>query len=134
MPAMRYRLPLIALFLVAGCGGNSPAAPSAPPPIPSATIQSAGNSQWITCLTIINTCTFQAEVRNAGPGCAANVRGVTRFYDAVDQVVGTFNWTTGGGTMRRDESFVYSIPGVPLNTAQRTTTYQTVPSWDNVRC
>lgn len=128
---MRYLIP--SLLLLAACG-SSPSAPT-PQPIPAAHVAATGSSQWVNCLPVVNTCTFQAEIQNTGIGCAGNVRGTTRFANASGQALGSFNWTTGGGVLRPRETYVYAIPNVPSAIAYGSgTTFATQPSWDDVRC
>jgi len=122
------------LLSLTACGSSTPSAPT-PQPIPAARVMQTGSNQWVSCLPIVNTCTFQAEIKNIGIGCAGNIRGTTRFGDATGATLGTFNWTTGGGLMRPQETYVYAIPGVPFAIAYgQGTTFTTQPAWDNVRC
>lgn len=139
-PTTRHPLAVVALLIalaaavlyLSACGGSQ-AAPTPPPP-PPATIVAVGPSQWVNCLPLVNLCTFQAEIRNTGSGCAANVRGTTRFETEGREVLGSFNWTGPASPMRPNETFVYTIPNIPVSIWSVPTLFQTQPSWDNVRC
>lgn len=125
---------VLLLLLSAAACGDSPTKPSSPPPVPTARLQMEGGSQWQNCL--LGSCSFRAEIRNTGAGCATGVRGVTRFYDQVDAPLGAaYNWGLGDGAIiRPGEVFAYSIFPVPLETAQKSKTYQTEPAWTNINC
>lgn len=121
-----------ALLTVAACGGSS--SPTQPSPPPAAAITATGTSQWSLCLPLINTCTWQAEIKNTGIGCAANVRGTVTFRTAQGVIEGSYNWT-GPSLMRPGETYVYTVPNVPAAIASSSGgTYQTQPSFDTVRC
>lgn len=130
---MRYALAVVLLLLTAACG-DSPTAPSSPPALPSARLVMEGGSTWQNCL--LGNCSFRAELRNTGPGCATGVRGVTRFYDATDAVLGAgLNWgLTDGTIVRPGEVFAYSIFPVSIDVANKAKTYVTEPAWTDVRC
>lgn len=128
----RFAVPCVVLLLVAaacGGGGSSPT----PQPIPPAAVTAVGPSQWVNCLPLVNLCTFQAEIKNVGSGCASDVRGTTRFENSGGTVLGSFNWT-GPALLRSNETFVYTIPNVPANIWSIPTQFVTQPSWTDVRC
>jgi hypothetical protein len=129
---MRRLILTLGLLGLAACGGGA-AAPT-PPPLPPAAVVAVGPSQWVNCLPVVQLCTFQAEIKNVGSGCASDVRGTTRFETTGGAVLGSFNWTTGGGVMRSNETFVYAIPNVPVNIWSIPTQFVTQPSWTDVRC
>jgi hypothetical protein len=122
------------LFAVAAaaCGSSAPTAPT--PPAPVAVVVDTGVSQVTNCLPLVNVCSFQAEIRNQGPDCASNIRGTVRFADKNNTIIASENWTTGGGTLRRDERFVYTVPNLALSMLNTAATYDSHPSWDVVRC
>lgn len=122
-------------FTYAACGGkDSPAAPTPPPPLAQANIQTSGTSTWEACLS--GNCLFQAEARNVGTGCASDVRGVLRFFNAASQQLGTASWSLQAGRIvRPNEAFVYrSTVYVDRTVVSGTTTYQSEPAWTSVAC
>jgi hypothetical protein len=126
----------VCLALVA-CGGSnrSPTTPT-PPPIPPATLVLDGQAQWVDCFPTLGLCVFRDGLRNTGTGCAANVRGVTRFIYAQNQESAPFNWNVPASApiLRPNEVVAYQIAAVPYAIASTTTAYRTESSWDDVRC
>lgn len=129
---MRRIVCAFALLVCASCG-DGPTRPSAPPPLPRASIQMDGTPQWAFCAA--GFCIFRAEVRNVGPGCGNTVRGVTRFYDASGAAIGAgHNWSLdAGAVIRPNEVVAYSV-NTTQGVATATARYLTEPSWTDVRC
>lgn len=145
-----------AAFLCVGCGSDpsprrssaptQPSAPTAPAPIPGAnitvpaeavfdvpgcqvlrTLNAAVGLPTTTCLT------FTGVLRNAGSGCASNVRGTTRISSDAGSVTGVGSWSYAGN-VRPNEQFVYSGGPITVPSGNSGFRYQTTPSWDNIRC
>lgn len=129
-------LGLVLVICTVGCGGNDgPTAPSQPPPLPTAQITPSGSASWEACLS--GSCLFQAEARNTGLGCAADVRGVVRFFNGQQQLVGSAQWTLGARIVRPNEAFLYRSTvyvGRDVILAANGGTYQSEPAWTNVAC
>jgi hypothetical protein len=139
MNAMKKLLPLALLLGLVACGGSSPTAPPTPAPIPAANLGSDGaQGQWSLCAgPPFNVCNFSAGVRNSGPGCATNIRGVVRFLDgAGNQVGASVNWTAPAAVviLRPNESFTFVMAGVASSFMTSAQTFRTEANWDNVRC
>jgi hypothetical protein len=136
---MRRVLPIVILVggvVAAGCGGkDSPVAPT-PPPLAAATIQTSGTATWEACLS--GNCLFQGEARNTGTGCAGDVRGVIRFFNAASQQIGSAQWVlVAGRIVRPNEAFVYrSTVHVDAAVVSNSNggSYQSEPAWTNVAC
>lgn len=132
---IKYAVVLVALSAIA-CGGNSstPASPS-PPPLAAANLQASGQGSWVSCLR--DDCQFQGEIRNSGPGCANQVRGVVRFLNPQGQQVGSSEWLLAGSqVIRVNETVVYRslyISGAVIQSASNGT-YRSEPAWTNVAC
>jgi hypothetical protein len=125
---------LICLF-VAGCGrSSSPAAPTPPAPIPPALLVSDGRAKWVNCFPAVGVCVFEAALKNTGPGCAAQVGGVTRFTTAAGESA-PFSWNMGA-MVRPNESVTYWIFNVPITSANfpDTPAFRTDLTWTNVDC
>lgn len=137
---MQRRFMIAALLaLVVACGGSNtaPTRTPAPAPIPPAQIVSGGGGSFINCLLTIDVCDFQGELRNSGAGCANDVRGIVRFFNASGQQLYTaFSWSlTATQVIRPNESFTFRARGVqPASGLQATATYRVEPSWTDVRC
>ncbi len=125
------------LMVVVGCGSSSPAAPT-PAPIPAASVAGDGSPPQVTlCAPApFNSCTFTAAVRNAGPGCAAGVRGIVRFFDQSGSQLGpSLNWTLPTNVvLRPGETFAFVVSPVQVSVLNAATTFRAEPAWDNVRC
>lgn len=133
------RLMIAGLILLAGCGGSTPTQPATPTPIPAANLAGDGSSPQITLCAgaPFNTCTFQAAVKNSGPGCATNIRGVVKFFDqAGGQIGASLNWIAPAAvtTLRVNETFSYTVSPVQTATLNAAATFRTEAAWDNVRC
>lgn len=134
---MRRILCVLCVTASACSGSSTPAVPTpapSPAPIATATLQASGQGQFLSCVAILNICTFQGEVTNAGAGCATAVTGVTRFLNAQQQQIGSaFSWSLPGTrVVRPSEAFTYDVISVPQNTA--ISTYTTQPAWTNTKC
>lgn len=132
---MKYVVLVIAL-LAAGCGSDSPIAPTPPAP---ASINATGNLTVTSCTAGSNglfTCFgYSGTALNSGPGCAINVRGVTLALDAVTRgQTGSSGWSYSA-MVRQGETIAYG--GGPLvlqGPLSGGWVYTTTVSWDNTKC
>ena len=128
----------LVLLVCTACGGSSPTAPAAPAPIPDANLVDGGGAQVTNCLPApFSTCNFTASVKNNGPGCAANIRGVVKFFDGGSAQVGApLNWSLPGTVpmLRAQETVAYTVFQAPASTLNAGRTYRVEVNWDNVRC
>jgi hypothetical protein len=130
---------VLGILLFIACGGATAPTPApTPPPIPTATLVGEGGGQWSLCAgPPFSVCTFQAAVKNTGPGCAVNIRGVVKFFDAAGAQLSTaYNWTAppAVSVLRPGESFSYLIPLVPSALSVTAATFRTEAAWDPTRC
>lgn len=120
--------------LLAACGGSqSPVVASTPTPLPAANLVTSGAGTWLLCAV---NCVFQGDGRNLGSGCARDVRGVTRFYGASGEQLGSaFAWSLAATrTVRPNEAFVYLVTLVPTDINSRMRQYRSEVAWTNVAC
>jgi len=119
------------------CGDKSPTAPRVPP-IPSARIETSGTLTYNACRDWVAPggwlCNFKGEAKNEGQGCAINVRGITRLFDASnDKELAKSEWSLDAGRrINPGESFLYR--GEIWVADVKEHYYQTECFWDNVRC
>src|SRR5688500_15449835 len=90
---MRRSLILLAALVLVGCGGSSPTAPKV---TPAASLAPRGNMTFSCGVD----CSFEGEAVNSGPGCAVNVRGVSRLLNNANIEIGRAEWTLPGRTIR----------------------------------
>ena len=144
---MMQRLLIVAVTVVmVGCGGGStptaspspvpapaPAPAPAAPPLPTASIVSAGGGSWSRCTS--SGCVFNGPMRNSGVGCANAVRGTVTFNNEQNQPLGTYQWSFSA-MVRPDEAFVFTTaPGaIPTSVSSTPGNYSVSPSWTDVRC
>ena len=144
---MRRLLIVVVTVVMVGCGGGStptaspspvpapaPAPAPAAPPIPTASIVSAGGGSWSKCSTS-GGCVFNGPMRNTGVGCANAVRGTVTFNNELNQPLGTYQWSISA-MVRPDEAFVFTTsPGaIPASVSATQGNYSVSPSWTDVRC
>lgn len=151
-------LAFLLTFGVAACGGDSspsrsPTAPTAaapapapapaptPPPIPAATLQSSGQGGFRDCLSLVQSCDFEASIQNVGAGCATQTTVVARFFDGnntqvgSDAQMGAVGASLASRTIRPQEIVaIASINRVAQSTATTSRSYRLFPTWTNVRC
>ena len=118
-------------------GSRGPEGP--PGPMGSSTqafLTFSSPSSWPSCSSS-GACTFRAEGKNVGGGCAFGARGVIRFYNNSNQQLGSaVEWSEPFVTIRPNESFVYEsgLWAVPASTNTMSGTYRTEATWQNVSC
>jgi hypothetical protein len=139
---MRRLLIVVVTVVMVGCGGGStptaspspvPAPVPAAPPIPTASIVSAGGGSWSKCNN--SGCVFNGPMRNSGVGCANAVRGTVTFNNGQNQPLGTYQWSISA-MVRPDEAFVFTtaLGAIPPNVSAAQGNYLVSPSWTDVRC
>lgn len=151
---MRYSVAVVsvAVFFL-GCGGSTSPSPTAPfsptppppppPPVAAASIVVDGAFSvpgceakralyWGMGLRTVSCPTFSATMRNAGPGCAVNIRGIATVAAADGSKTGSASWSYPQ-TVRSGERFV--ISGGPLTIPSGGEWWYSMSvSWDDVRC
>lgn len=140
----RVALAFAVLLVVAGCSSDAqdpqptidPLGPT-PTPATRAFFVSVGSFSWVDCVpTAQPFCTFQAQLRNAGSGCAEAVRGTVRFSTFSGVQLGLpRDWALPPNQIVfGSETVTYRIPFVPLDIAQATADFIVVPRWTDVSC
>ena len=87
----------VVALTAAGCGGSdTPVAP----PLAQPNLAPTGGLLVNACVTgtngLITCAVYTGTVTNSGPGCAINVRGVTKTYIVNTQTqIGSSEWTYG---------------------------------------
>lgn len=122
------------LVLVLGACSKSPTAPTTPtahlsPIFNNLAMESCSRDSPTSLI-----CDYHGDARNTGPGCATNVRGVTRSYFPAPNsstVFDTNAWTYGE-MVHANEQFVYR--GTRLRIPDVEWHYETTITWDNVSC
>ena len=134
------RLSSFVLLVFCAACAKSPTTPSQPAPTPqpppAAKLEMAGRMSIENCVFTGETfvCDFTAPARNAGAGCAANIRGVTKTYrpKPFDVVLATITWNYGT-MVRANEAFTYRGSGA-IVTQEDGWTYSTDFQFDSVAC
>lgn len=126
---MRWTVVALTALLCGACDGD-PLGLSSTPTIPPANIvvNSGSKLRW-ECP--FSQCRFEGEARNTGSGCAYNVRGVTKFYDANHAMLARADWTYAS-KVRPGESFLYSGWIDPWSGT--VANFGTEFAWDDVSC
>lgn len=124
-------LAAIVVVVLAACGGSkSPTVPQ----LANANIVTRGQMTFSTCSNF-SGCWFQGEAVNNGPGCAANVRGVSRLLNEGGTEVGRAEWSLPPSRrINAREAFLYEGCCFSLNAVNAPGTYRTDVTWDDVRC
>jgi hypothetical protein len=125
--------------LFAACGGSS--TPTAPAPLPAASLQPEGSAAWGTCVAVPplaagrQGCHFIGGLRNTGLGCAGTVHGTVRFTDAGGQAIGApYAWTLDAArVVQAGELVTYQTPDL-VTQDPAIAQYVTVPVWTDVAC
>jgi hypothetical protein len=125
----RLFVAFVVLLLASACGG-SPTKPA--PQMPAANLVGRGNMTF-TCT--FGSCFFQGEGVNNGPGCAINVRGVSRLLNTAGTEVGRAEWTLAATRrIQAGESFLYDGCCYTQASVNIPGSYRTEFSWDNTGC
>lgn len=129
---MRRRLPALVAVLTLGCGGgsNTPTAPQGPP---SANLTLRGTLNFTSC--VIGQCSFEGEGVNNGPGCATNVRGITRLMNTSNTEIARAAWNLASNRrVRPNEAFLYDGCCFTTTAANTPGSYVTEFTWDSIAC
>jgi hypothetical protein len=130
---------------VVACGGGStsreqaPTAPSAPSPqaVPPGRIQLDGNGALMDCFLASGRlrCGFSESGKNAGPGCANQVRGMVRLVSGETEIAGQRWSLPSTRVLTPDEQFTYQVQFDATPDAIKSMTgYRTQPEWANTAC
>ncbi len=123
---------VVALALaVAACDDDDD--PPAQPP-PPAVLSATGDLEFF-CDLVALECEYEGEAINDGPGCATNVRGVTRLLDPMGAELDSDEWALDPArTIVSAESFLYHDCCFSIGDKENMGSYQTDIFWDDVRC
>lgn len=118
-------LVVVALATLAGCDGDGPTSPR------SASVASRGALSFECGVN----CSYRGEALNAGNGCAANVRGITRLLRPDGSELASDEWQLDPAR-RVDvgEAFLYEGCCFSLAEVGGMGSYRTEFAWDNVPC
>ena len=123
------------LFGVAGCGGSSPTQPS---PTLAANIVTDSMGRFAACIGggSARTCIFEEGARNAGPGCAVQVRGTVRFLASTGAQIASAEWSLAPArVLAVGEAFVYQATvSSPESQYSLITQYAGQAVWTNTPC
>jgi hypothetical protein len=128
---------------VVACGGGgstsreqTPSAPS-PPPMPAGRITLDGNGALTDCFLASGRlrCVFTESGRNAGPGCANQVRGMVRLVAGETEIAGQRWALPSARVLTPDEQFTYTVQfdGAP-DAIKGMTGYRAQAEWANTAC
>jgi hypothetical protein len=139
----RTVIALLACVLLA-CEADAPTAPTTPPPatpppapMPAAraNLQPFGAFQWTNCFDAASACTFTAQLRNVGNGCAEHVGGTVRLFSLGVQIGLTYQFVLPAQQIVNvGEPVPYFVPFVPSSVASEATDYIVTPSWIDTPC
>ncbi|MCM2269439.1 MAG: hypothetical protein NDJ75_05015 [Thermoanaerobaculia bacterium] len=123
IPSLALALSLLAT--VVGCDSDGPSSPR---------VAALGARGALTFNCGVN-CSYEGEAFNAGNGCAANVRGITRLLRPDGSELASDEWQLDPARrVNVGEAFLYDGCCFSLGDVGNMGSYRTDLSWDTVPC
>ena len=124
---------IVAFLALAGCGDDGVDV------LPTANLVKDGAGGWTICRSIFGgplTCGYTGDARNIGPGCATDVTGVIKFFDAANVQLGpSKSYAHNASTViQSGQAFVYWATNVAESVRDATTVISPDFSWTDVAC
>jgi len=115
-----------------GSGGGGPTEP--PPEDTAANIVAHAGVEIGQCSDLGLECSYSQDYRNAGTGCANNVRGKIRAFQD-DTLLQTVEWSLATSiVIQPGEIFLVEDCCITSGTAQAANRYTGEAFWNNISC